>query len=91
MNLPVVLTQEAEEDFDSAADWYQQQGGLGAKFTAGVREALQQLHAVLHRDVRRVKLRKFPYSIYFRILADRLEVIAVLPGKRDPSVWRSRA
>jgi hypothetical protein len=38
MNLPVVLTPEAQTEFDEAADWYEQQAGLGAAFTANVRE-----------------------------------------------------
>ena len=97
MSLPVVLTPEAEADFDAAADWYQEQAGLGAKFTACAREALNQigqmpeLHAILHRDIRRSKVQKFPYNVYFRVRADRVEVIAVLHSRRDPSVWKSRA
>jgi len=60
MNLPVVLTPEAEADFDATADWYQEQAGLGATFTAQVREVLNR--------------------------------IGRMPdGRRDPSVWKSRA
>lgn len=97
MSLPVVLTAEAEADFDMAADWYEQQAGLGAKFTLRVRQALvhigqmPELHAVLHRDIRRAKVEKFPYHIHYRVRPDRVEVIAVLHGRRDPSVWKSRA
>jgi len=97
MNLPVVLTQEAAADFDAAADWYQQEAGLGERFTAHVRRALDrisqmpELHRILYRGIRRARVKKFPYSIYFRIQTDRVEVIAVLHGRRDPSVWRSRA
>lgn len=97
MSLPVVLTAEAEADFDAAADRYEQQAGLGAKFTLRVRQALAridqrpELHAVLHRDIRRVRVEKFPYNIYYRVRPDRVEVIAVLHGRRDPSVWKGRA
>ena len=54
MNLPVVLTRDAEMEFDAAADWYEGQAGLGAKFTVRVREALNRIgktpesSAVLH-------------------------------------------
>jgi len=41
--LPVVLTDEAEAEFDAAADWYEDQTGLGAKFTAHVREVLNRI------------------------------------------------
>ena len=97
MSLPVVLTAEAEADFDEAADWYEQQAGRGTKFTLQVRQALAriglmpELHAVLHRDIRRAKVQKFPYNVYYRVRPDRVEVIAVLHGRRDPSVWKNRA
>ena len=97
MSLPVVLSAEAEADFDTAADWYEQQAGLGAKFTLQVRQTLvrigqmPELHAILHRDIRRAKVQKFPYNAYYRVRADRVEVIAMLHGRRDPSVWKNRA
>ena len=97
MSLPVVLTYEAETDFDAAADWYQAHGDLGARFTTHVREALNRIgqmpesYAVHHRDIRRAQVRKFPYNVFFRLHADRVEVIAVLHGCRDPAAWKSRA
>lgn len=97
MGLPVVLTAEAEADFDTAAEWYEEQAGLGAKFTLRVRHArvrigqMPELHTVLHRDVRRARLEKFPNHIYYRVRRDRVEVIAVPHGRRDPSVWKGRA
>ena len=97
MSLPVVLTPEAAADFDDAADWYEEQASLGAKFTAHTREVLNgigrmpELHRVIHGDIRRAKVRKFPYNVFFRVHTDRVEVIAVLHGHRHPSVWQSRA
>jgi plasmid stabilization system protein ParE len=97
MRLPVVLTAEAQVDFDTAADWYEQQAGIGARFTLRVREALArigrmpELHAVVRRDIRRAKVENFPYRIFYRVRPERVEVIAVLHGRRDPSVWKGRA
>jgi hypothetical protein len=48
MSLPVVLTHEAAGDFDEAADWYQQQAGLGNEFTSHVRDALNYIGQVPH-------------------------------------------
>jgi hypothetical protein len=45
MSLAVVLTPDAVADFDSAADWYQEQAGVGTAFTSHVREALDQIRA----------------------------------------------
>ena len=68
MTLPIVLTAEAEADFDDSADWYEEQAGLREQFTIQVRKILNQvgqmpeLHRVLHQDVRRAKVQRFPYN-----------------------------
>lgn len=96
MNLPIVLTSDAEQEFDAAADWYHQQAGLGAQFITNVRDALGRiahmpdLHAVVYRDIRCANVRRFPYNIYYRIDQERIEVIAILHGHRDPLTWKSR-
>jgi len=97
MSLPVVLRPEAQADLLSARDWYeQQQPGLGDGFTDVVEEmidriaAMPELYAVVLNGVRRAKLRRFPYLAYYRVLSDRVEVIGVLHGSRNPSVWQRR-
>ena len=52
---------------------------------------MPELYAVTFRGVRPAKLRRFPYVMYYRMLADRIEVLAVLHGSRNPRVWQSRA
>jgi len=97
MSLPVVLSHEAEAEFDEAADWYEQQSRLGVEFVARVREVLDrigqmpELHAVVYRNVRRAMVRRFRYNIFYRVQPDRVEVLAVIHSHRDPSVWKSRA
>jgi plasmid stabilization system protein ParE len=96
MSLPVVLTLQAAAEFDAASDWYQEQAGLGAEFTAHIRDALRclgempRVHPAIYRDICRVTLKQFPHNIYFRRKPDRVEVIAILHGRRDPSVWKKR-
>ncbi len=64
MSLPVVLTAEARTEFDDAANWYEQQTGLGAAFTAAVRDVLNRiagiplLHQVGYKDIRRAVVRR---------------------------------
>ena len=97
MSLPVVLTPEAQAEFDDAADWYEQQAGLGADFTAAVRDVLNRIaaiprvHQVVYKDIRRAVVRRFPYSVFYRVDPDRVTVIAVFDNRRDPTIWRSRA
>jgi len=96
MNLPVILSPAADREFDEAAAWYERHAGLAEKFVDQVQETLDQisrtpeLHAAIYQDIRRARIRRFPYRVYYRILEDRIEVIAVFHDKRDPMVWRSR-
>jgi plasmid stabilization system protein ParE len=97
MSLAIVFRPEAEADVLTAHDWYeQQQSGLGGAFSdalilALVRiESMPRMYAIVFRETRRAKLRTFPYLVYYRVLADRIEVIAVLHGSRDPRLWQER-
>jgi plasmid stabilization system protein ParE len=98
MSLPVVLTPEAEDELDEAAQWYEQQAaGLGVDLVAKVRVALASIgaiptiHAPVYRDIRRAMIRRFPYSVFYRVHPDRIEVLAVFHNRRDPSIWQGRA
>jgi plasmid stabilization system protein ParE len=97
MTLPVVLTPEAQIEFDDAADWYEQHTGLGKAFTSAVRDVLNRvaaiplLHQLVYRDIRRAVVRRFSYSVFYRVDPDRVTVIAVFNNRRDPAIWQSRA
>jgi plasmid stabilization system protein ParE len=98
MSLSVVLRSEARVEFDDAYDWYERQHrGLGGEFAACVEETFAritqnpELHAKALPNVRRAAVRRFPYSVYYTVEADRIVVIAVFHGKRDPRVWQSRS
>jgi len=97
MSLPVVLRPEAEEDLYEAHAWYErQQSGLGGRFIDQVSAAFDRLserpgmYALVWEDVHTCRLHTFPYLIYYRVLTDRIEVLAVLHGSREPTTWRDR-
>ena len=98
MTLPVVLTPEAEADVDDAAQWYDdRRRSLGARLTAAIRATLQRisdkpdLYAEVDDGIRRAPVRRFPYGVFYHHKADRVEVIAILHDRRDPSIWQCRA
>ena len=97
MSLPVFLRHEAEVDVQEARDQLEAlRDGLGTQVLARVREVLAriekmpELHGKVWQDVRAARLKQFRYIVYFIVLADRVEVLAVLHGARDPSSWQSR-
>jgi plasmid stabilization system protein ParE len=48
------------------------------------------MHAVVLGDVRKAVVTRFPYCVFYRPHADRIEVLAVFHSKRDPTIWQSR-
>ena len=93
MSLQVILSPAAGREFEDAAEWYEQQrAGLGTRFVKQVQAALDrigqtpELHAVVYKNVRRARVARSPYNIHYRALPDRVEVLAIVHGYRDPSV-----
>ncbi len=97
MSLPVILRQEAEVDIQEARDQLEAvRVGLGSQVLSRVREVLTriekmpELHGKVWEDVRAARLKQFRYVVYFIVLADRGEVLAVLHSARDSAAWQSR-
>jgi plasmid stabilization system protein ParE len=88
----------AEADANEAAAWYEaQQPGLGIEFVLELDAAIERAaeaplaYEAIFGDLRRVLLRRFPYSVYFVFERELVEVFAVLHQQRAPSRWQSRA
>src|SRR5205823_13957312 len=97
MSLPVILRPAAEADIQTTHDTLEQaQAGLGGRFAAKVREVLEriesmpEMYGTVWQDVRAARLKKFRHVVYYVVLVDRVEVLAVLHGGRDASAWQSR-
>jgi plasmid stabilization system protein ParE len=97
MNLPVVLRDEAQAEFDEAFDFYEgQRPGLGVAFAERVQEVFDRVSAnpqqcpVVLADIRKAVVRRFPFCLFYRAEVDRVQVIAVFHTARDPSVWQGR-
>ena len=97
MSLPVILRPEAEADIRKTHNVLEEvRPGLGKQFVARVREVLQrvesfpELYGVLWQDVRAARLKQFRYVVYYVVLPDRVEVLAVIHGSRDASAWQAR-
>ena len=52
--------------------------------------AAPQRYPIVFGDVRRAVARRFPFSIFFRVRKDKLIVLAVFHGRRNPAVWLRR-
>jgi plasmid stabilization system protein ParE len=95
--MDVVVRPAAAADIEDAYTWYERQrSGLGDAFLDAVRAAFQSMaghplaHPVVHRNTRRVLLRRFPYAAYFRIYGELIVVVACIHSRRDPRRWKAR-
>jgi plasmid stabilization system protein ParE len=98
MSLPLDFHPAVRGEIDDAYDWYEQRRPrLGRDFLDEVERVLAEITANPARfgfadaDIREGLLTRFPYAIYYRVLADRIRVLAVFHTSRDPSRWQSRA
>lgn len=98
MRLPLVFHPAAQEELDAAYAWYEGElKGSGEALLAEVRNVLQRIdenpaaYAQVYRDVRRGLTRRFPYGVFYRIETERIVVLAVYHGSRDPEGWQGRA
>lgn len=92
-----IFTPAARAEILEAQDWYEtQQAGLGVRFRGQLEMAVNRMtenpyqFPAVFQDVHRARLRKFPYSLFFRIEAAVLVVIACFHGSRDPQYWQQR-
>ena len=88
---------EAELEFIEAAAFYELQiPGLGQRFGADVRRALETLLAhpeigvAVDDDLRKFVLQRFPFSLIYSLSPDVLRVEVVAHQSRRPDYWRSR-
>lgn len=81
---------------EAVAFYGERSDGLGRAFAAEVRAVIEQVTA--HSDigiavrptVRRVLLRRFPYSILYNVSGEKLLILAVMHHRRKPGYWASR-
>jgi plasmid stabilization system protein ParE len=92
------LQSGAEADLAEALLWYEDQAaGLSLEFLRAVEARFAgvqrnpELYPIVYRGVRRALVRRFPYSVYYRIDPDSITVLACVHSRSDPRRWQSRA
>lgn len=84
------------ELFEAALYYDQQQLGLGDAFGQAVERAVGKAAAdpsrfpIVIGSVKRCRVTRFPYCIYFQVTGDVLFVVAVAHHSRQPEYWKDR-
>jgi len=83
LSYEVQVRRAAELDIAEAQVWYEtQQTGVGTEFVQKVSRVIDRLAATpliyqtVHRDIRRAIVRRFPYLIWYRVVAETVIVLA---------------
>jgi plasmid stabilization system protein ParE len=86
------------QDVNEAADYYdRQRPGLASEFRGEVMAALSRItqsplsFPIVEADIRRCIIRRFPYSILFRVRnPDTIRVLVIRHHKRQPKLGLAR-
>ena len=89
--------EEALEEAEAAAGWYAERSASAA---AGFSEEIDTAESAIadfpdawppfDHGTRRYLLRRYPFSVIYRIEARRILIVAVAHGHRRPGYWKSR-
>lgn len=97
MTRSLLVLPAARLDLIAAQDWYEEAlPGLGRAFRGEVDRQFERIldnpgqFPVVLRNVRRARLRRFPYSLFFREREASILLIACFHGSRDPMAWTGR-
>ena len=89
---------EAESEHLEAIAYYEtKRPGLGATYLAEFERLLSRVCDAPHRysierapDIRRIRFRRFPFTVLFRESHGTVEVLAVAHHRRRPAYWIGR-
>jgi plasmid stabilization system protein ParE len=87
----------ARRDFQESFDWYARQNQeAAARFLDAVDMALNKIaddpqrFALIRAHYRECPLIRFPFRIVYRIIGNRILVVAIAHAKRRPGYWKAR-
>jgi plasmid stabilization system protein ParE len=88
---------DAEAELVEAARFYERKvPGLGTRFRAEFDSAAARIleapdrWRILEKDIRRFVMRRFPYSILYRVEGEVVRILVVKHHSRHPDYWKGR-
>ncbi|HLC15680.1 MAG TPA: type II toxin-antitoxin system RelE/ParE family toxin [Thermodesulfovibrionia bacterium] len=96
-NYKIIISTEAENDLKDAFSWYENiREGLGHDFLLQIEAALKfikrnpKVLIVEYKGTRKLFVKKFPYKIIYIVDAEKINIIAVIHGKRNTNFTKKR-
>jgi toxin ParE1/3/4 len=93
----IVYHPEAEAELIESARFYDRRiPGLGRRFLLEIDKSIERILAnptkwkVVEDDIRRFLMKKFPFSIYYRVEAEVIRILVFKHHSRHPDYWKHR-
>ena len=87
----------AAAEFETQVAYFDRQlAGLGDRFDVEVRAAITLIlehpnaGRAVTRNLRKLRLRKFPFSLIYAFDENEVVIVAAAPHRRRPNYWRGR-
>ena len=94
----IIMRPVAEAEISEAFRWYEDKSeGLGSEFMRALDAALASIqrnpmaYAVVHKQMRRTLLRRFPYGVIYLFQDNAVIVLGCFHASRNPKQWRNRS
>ena len=95
--LPIDLLPASHADFNESFDWYAIRSvEVAARFANAINFALEEIardperFARVDERHRERIVKKFPFRIIYRVVENRIVIVAIAHAKRKPEYWHSR-
>ena len=97
MEYSIVLYNDAKEDIVEIAKWYDLKSvELSKRFIEQFDIAINKISktpdafSYLYDDVRKIRLHKFPYLIFYKVKEQTVFIYGVIHAKRNPYLYKKR-
>ena len=97
MKYKVIVRPEAEDDLKEAFSWYEDnRTGLGHDFLMQVDAGINfvkrnpDVHPIEYKGTKKHLIKRFPYKIIYLVEEEKIVILAVIHGKRNPVLIKKR-
>ncbi len=97
MNYSLTVRKEAESDIKAAYQYFENQRlGLGHDVLLCIEEGPSKIernplhYKIIHKALRGIAIRRFPYRIFYLVQSKQVIVTAVFHVRKNPQTWDVR-
>ena len=97
MENDAIFHEEASAEYEAAFEWYYLRSEFAAeRFVEEIDRAISQILASPRRwpetthQIRKFRLQRFPFAVFYRQTASGIQILAVAHGRRRPGYWKRR-